>query len=89
MAKKKQEKVVEVEQPQAKEKVAVEAPKKIDKKPKWEVKDRMYYLKNNLTPLSYSIRAASIYWFDEEKGYERELKSTSNPKNSFCRRNGW
>jgi len=83
MAKKKQEKVVEVEQPQAKEKVAVEAPKKIDKKPKWEVKDRMYYLKNNLTPLSYSIRAANIHWFDEEKGYERELKSTSNQRTVF------
>ena len=29
------------------------------------------------------IRSANIYWFDEEKGYERELKYTSNQKTVF------
>ena len=44
----------------------------------WEIKDRMYYLKNNMSPLTYTIRSSNIYYFDEEQGYERELKYTSN-----------
>ena len=49
----------------------------------WELKDRMYYLKNGATPLTYLIRGSNIFWFDEEKGYERELKYTSNQKTVF------
>ena len=29
------------------------------------------------------IRSANIYWFDEEKGYERELKYCQNQKTCF------
>jgi len=53
------------------------------KKNTWEVKDRTYILKNNATPLSKSIRSANIYYFDEELGYERELKHTSNQRSVF------
>jgi len=53
------------------------------KKNTWEVKDRTYVLKNNATPLSKSIRSANIYYFDEELGYERELKHTSNQRSVF------
>jgi len=53
------------------------------KKNTWEVKDRTYILKNNATPLSKSIRSANIYYFDEELGYERELKHTSNQRTVF------
>ena len=55
------------------------------KKPtnEWEIKDRMYLLKGNKKPLSRSIKAANIYWFDEEKGYERELKYCQNQKTPF------
>jgi hypothetical protein len=49
----------------------------------WEIKDRMYYLKNNRSPLTYLIRGSNIFWFDEEKGYERELKYTSNQRTCF------
>ena len=49
----------------------------------WEIKDRMYYLKGNKKPVSRSIRSARIYWFDEEKGYERELKHCENQKTPF------
>ena len=49
----------------------------------WEIKDRNYYLSTNTSPLSYSIRSSGIYYFDEEKGYERELKYTSNQKTPF------
>ena len=53
------------------------------KKPSWEIKDRVYYLKGNKKPLSHSIRSAGVFWFDEEKGYERELKYCQNQKTPF------
>ena len=85
MAKKKETKA-EVEQPEIKstngmKEVVVK--KTQPKKPEWEVKDRMYYLKNGKTPLTYLIRGSNIFWFDEEKGYERELKYTSNQRTVF------
>ena len=88
MAKKKE--TAKVEEPiveetmVAKEQPKVETPK-MEVKPKntWEIKDRMYYLKGGKKPLSRSIRSANIYWFDEEKGYERELKNTSNQRTVF------
>jgi len=67
-----------------KEQPKVEAPK-IKAKPKntWEIKDRIYYLRGNTKPLSRMIKSADIYWFDEEKGYERELKYCQNQKTPF------
>ena len=49
----------------------------------WEIKDRLYYLTKNRAPLTYLIRGSNIYYFDEEKGYERELKYTSNQRTCF------
>ena len=69
-----------VAEPKIKKSV-VEIPK--PKKNTWEIKDRTYVLKNNATPLSKSIRSANIYYFDEELGYERELKHTSNQRSVF------
>ena len=86
MAKKKTQEVVE--EPQI-ETVVAEAPKPkpapVAQKPKntWEFKDRVYYLKGNKKPLSRSIRSQGIYWFDEEKGYERELKYCQNQRTPF------
>ena len=69
------------------ESVVVEKPKKIKKEevqtPKWEVRDRTYFLKSNRKPLSYTLKSSSIYWYDEEKQYERELKYTSNQRTPF------
>ena len=64
-----------VEQPKVRERV----------KPKneWEIKDRLYILKGGKKPLSRSIKSADIYYFDEEKGYERELKYCQNQKTPF------
>ena len=79
MAKKQKMQDVVVETP-----LVVEQPKKVEnKKQKWEVKDRTYYLKSNRKPLSYSIKASGLYYFDEEKGYEREIKNTSNQTTCF------
>jgi hypothetical protein len=49
----------------------------------WEVKDRTYLLKNDLSPLTFTIKSKNIFWFDEEKGFERELKYTINQKTPF------
>ena len=43
----------------------------------------MYYLKNGKSPLTYLIRGSNIFWFDEEKGFERELKYCSNQRTCF------
>jgi len=62
-------------------KPVMETPK--PKKDTWVIKDRMYNLMGNRSPLTYLIRGSNIHWFDEEKGYERELKYTSNQKTAF------
>jgi hypothetical protein len=88
---KKQTQKVEVEEPYVEETIVVEAPvsepkpiaKEVSKKDTWEVKDRVYYLKNNKKPLSRMIKSANIYWFDEEQGYERELKYCQNQRTCF------
>ena len=90
---------VEVEEPQVKEEVVVETPQVVEqpkvetpvmekplpkkKKDTWEIKDRMYNLTSRNRPLSKMIKSANIYWFDEEKGYERELKYCENQKTCF------
>ena len=80
---------VEVEEPQVQEEVVVEAPqvvkqpKALPTKDSWEIKDRTYFIKGGKKPLSYIVKSANIYWFDEEKGYERELKYCENQKTCF------
>ena len=62
-----------------------ETKKEVVEQPKntWEIKDRTYFLKDGKKPLSYIIKSANIHYFDEELGYERELKYTSNQKTPF------
>jgi len=70
------EKVVQV--------VETPKPKKVEpKKPTWEIKDRVYNLTGNKKPLSYMLKSSNIYWFDEEKGFERELKYCQNQRTQF------
>ena len=92
---KKQTKKVEVEEPLVEETIVVEEPPVVENKPKrveptnkksgdgWELKQRQYFLKGGKKPLSYTIKSAGIYWFDEEKGFERELKYCSNQRTCF------
>ena len=49
----------------------------------WVMKDRLYTLKEGLSPLTYTIKSSGIFYFDEEKGYERELKYTTNQNTPF------
>ena len=56
--------------------------------PKWEIKDRFYYLKGSNEPLTYvlgskSTRKTPLLWFDEEKGYNREIRYASNQRSCF------
>lgn len=57
--------------------------KKAQNTDNWEQKDRMYVLKRGLSPLTFQLKSKNIYWFDEEKGYERELKYTTNQRTPF------
>ena len=52
-------------------------------KPKWEIKDKLYELNLRETPVVYKIKTRGILWFDEEKGYEREIKYCANQKTIF------
>mgnify|MGYP003141326957 CR=1 FL=1 len=82
----KKQKTKEVEVPVV-ETPVVETPKpkvKVEpKKPTWEIKDRVYVLVGNKKPLSKMIKSCNIYYFDEEKGYERELKYCENQRTCF------
>ena len=58
----------------------------LEKKPlskKWIVKDRMYNLIGSDKPISYTLQSKNIMWFDEDKGYEREVSNTTNQKTPF------
>jgi len=54
----------------------------------WEYKDRNYYLKNNKSPLTFTLpsRHSARYplvYFDQSTGYEREIRYASNHKSIF------
>ena len=91
MAKKQTAKKVEVA-PQIEDTVVVEqpvapAPKPVakpqPKKPEWEIKDRTYYLTEGKRPLSHTLKSSGMFWFDEEKGYEREVQYCENQRTVF------
>jgi len=87
MAKKKETKKEVVEQPQVMEQPKVVEPKKIKKshpEDGWEIKDRAYFLKSSRRPLAHIMRVNGLYWFDEEKGYERELMYCENQPTCFA-----
>ena len=82
MAKKAQAENIEV----APQEVAVKtAPKQEVKptKPSWEIKDRVYYLKNNKSPLTLTIpsrhtKKHSLLYFDKQTGKQREIRYATN-----------
>jgi len=74
---------VVLENPVMEQPVVVKTKTQKSKKDDWEIRDRVYYLMGNKKPISRMIKSANIYWFDEEKGYEREIKYCENQKTSF------
>ena len=80
-AKKAPAKKVEVA-PQQKE-VAKAAPKVEPTKPSWEIKDRIYYLKGNKTPLTLTVpgrhtKKHALLYFDKASGKQREIRYATN-----------
>ena len=58
------------------------------KKDTWEYKDRYYHLTNDNSPLTFRINSRHsarkpLMWFDEEKGYNRELRYATNQRSCF------
>lgn len=54
----------------------------------WEIKDRRYYLKNGMSPLTFTLASKHsqrhpLMYFDEELGYERELRYATNQISPF------
>jgi len=52
-------------------------------KPKWEIKDRVYYLRSNKNPLTLTIpgkhtRKHALLYFDEKTGKQREIRYATN-----------
>ena len=82
MAKKAQAENVEVATQEAEVKTATK--KQIKKvKPEWEIKDRIYYLKGNKSPLTFTIpgkhtKKHALLYFDEKTGKQREIRYATN-----------
>ena len=72
-----------------KKEVLVEEPVQVkDTSPKWEMKDRQYYLRKKGRPLTYVLQSKStrkkpLLWWDEEKSVNREMRYPSNQKSVF------
>jgi len=77
MAKNKKTKEVSLEETS----IAVKTKPTTEKKG-WVKKDRVYELIGP-KPLVYILRSKGIMWYDEEKGYEREIKYCENQKTVF------
>ena len=64
----------------------IETPKV--KKDTWEFKNRTYYLVGAKQPLTFKISSRHtprhpLFWFDQEKGFNRELRYATNQKSPF------
>ena len=56
--------------------------------PEWEIKDRTYFLKNDVSPLTYTLgtrhsRRYPLLYFDEKTGEQRELRYATNQNSPF------
>lgn len=54
----------------------------------WEIKDRTYILLGNRAPITFTLASKHhsrnpLMWFDEAKGFARELRYASNQKSPF------
>jgi len=64
---------------------------KVKEKPvkeNWEIKDRIYYLKNDKSPLTLTIpskhtKKHALLYFDQEQGKQRELRYATNQDSVF------
>ena len=57
-------------------------------KPEWEIKDRVYFLKNDAEPLTHTIPGKhtpkhSLLYFDKETGVQKEIRYATNHASPF------
>ena len=86
MAKKATAKKVEVATQENAVKTAIET--KTPSKPQWEIKDRVYFLKGNRSPLTDTIPGRhtgkhALLYFDEKTGKSREIRYATNQDSPF------
>tara|TARA_R110002060_G_scaffold28751_2_gene38895 strand:+ start:445 stop:1194 length:750 start_codon:yes stop_codon:yes gene_type:complete len=60
----------------------------METKEKLEHKDRHYYLTNHVEPLTFKLGSRHtnrhpLMWFDDDQGYQRELRYATNQKSCF------
>ena len=58
--------------------------------PKWEIKDRRYYLLQNKEPLTYTLNSKNsnrhtLLYFDEASGEQKELRYATNQNSPFVK----
>ncbi len=58
------------------------------KKPEWEIKDRIYYLKHNKSPLTLTIPSKHtqkhpLLYFDNKSGKQKEIRYATNQDSPF------
>jgi len=68
--------------------VAKNAPVKKTQKPEWEIKDRIYYLKHNKSPLTLTIPSKHtqkhpLLYFDNKSGKQKEIRYATNQDSPF------
>ena len=56
--------------------------------PKWEMKDRRYFLLQDKEPLTYTLNSKNtsrhpLLWFDEKTGEQKELRYATNQNSPF------
>ena len=61
---------------------------KVVKKPKWEIKDRIYLLQDRHKPLTYTMQSkhhhrSPLLWFEPDTGMQRELRFAVNQNSPF------
>jgi len=66
----------------------IEQPLELPKENKWIVKDRLYELSGTRRPLVFTVPTMHtakrpLLYFDEEKGYQRELRYATNQRSCF------
>jgi hypothetical protein len=86
MAKKATAEKVEVATQETAVKTAKETKKPL--KPEWEIKDRVYFLKGNKSPLTDTIpgrhtKKHALLYFDEKTGKSREIRYATNQDSPF------
>jgi len=66
----------------------INAPVQKKQKPEWEIKDRIYYLKHNKSPLTLTIPSKHtqkhpLLYFDSESGKQKEIRYATNQDSPF------